>query len=265
MKITASYITHVGKKNKHNEDSLLLMDKFVQDRIMLTPKIINIEKINHAMFAIADGIGGLSGGEIASAIVLKYLKDKWKKVIPMDQKKICNLIQQCQLVLNKYAENNSLFCNLGTTIAGIWFNCSHGIIFNVGDSRIYRVNHGYLEQLSKDQSLVQSLVDNRIILPEEIKKNPYKHVILESISANSDKKEVKVRFKSIKIKENDVFIICSDGLTDVLDLNEMEQCLVAELNTSTDNLFKSVAIRGIKDDISIIMIKIISLDIKNNE
>jgi serine/threonine protein phosphatase PrpC len=227
---------------------------------MTNPEVINYGNLDQAIFAVADGIGGFSRGELASFVVLQSLRDKWIKGSQMNQKKISQSLEASRFILNQYAQDSSSIKNLGTTIAGIWFNQSNGIIFNVGDSRVYRINHGYLEQLSKDQSLVQSLKDSGNLSTDEMYKQTNKNIILESINGSANNKKLHVLYKSINIMKNDEFIICTDGLTDVLDLDEMEGCLEKNINISVRNLFKAAYLRGISDDISIIIIRILNLD-----
>jgi len=256
MKIRISYITHQGKKRNHNEDAIMLMNEVIQINEMSIPIVKDIEA-EKVFFAVADGIGGSKAGELASRKVLMHLKERWKSIT--SKEKILGLIQKTHLNLIEYAQENPSVGNYGTTIAGLFIENLKAIIFNVGDSRIYRENQGFLEQLSIDQSLMQSLVDQKMITPEEAIYHPKKNVILESIGGELKKRNIEIKYREIKIKEEDIFIICSDGLTDMLNIDEMESCLKENITISIKNLFRSTMKKGGLDNISIMIIKIVKL------
>lgn len=256
MKIKISYITHQGKKRNHNEDAIMLMNEVIQVNEMSIPIVKDIEA-EKVFFAVADGIGGSKAGELASRKVLMYLKKRWKSIT--SKEKILGLIQKAHLNLIEYAQENPSVGNYGTTIAGLFIENLKAIIFNVGDSKIYRENQGFLEQLSIDQSLVQSLLDQKIITPEEAIYHPEKNVILESIGGKLKKRNIEVKYREAKIKEEDIFIICSDGLTDMLNIDEMENCLKENIAISIKNLFTAAMKKGGLDNISIMNIKIVKL------
>ena len=229
MNIIAGYLTSSGPQGKHNEDSILLINKMITYRDKNQSGIIYFESLEQALFAVADGIGGLPAGELASSIVLQSLKDSWLRGKSISTDKIIQFLHLCRDNLINYAKNNLVSENLGTTVAGICFDSSCGIVFNVGDSRVYRVHGGYLEQLSKDQTLTQSLVDGGVISHDDASRHYYKHVLIESISSNSINKEINVLLKPITIRNNETLLLCSDGLSDVLSIDEMESCLNSRL------------------------------------
>lgn len=264
MNIIAGYLTCSGRQDKHNEDSILLMDKVITYRDNNKSGIIYYENLEQALFAVADGIGGLPAGELASSMVLQSLKNSWLRDKSINKDKISQFLHICRDNLINYAEKSLVSENLGTTIAGICFDLSCGIVFNVGDSRVYRIHGGYLEQLSKDQSLTQSLVDGGVISQDDASSHYYRHVLIESISSNSNNKEMNVLFKTIIIRNNETILLCSDGLSDVLSIDEMESCLNNRIDTSVENLFKLVSCKGIIDDISIVIIKIFNVNNEKN-
>jgi protein phosphatase len=253
MKIEVSYITHRGKVRDNNEDSILILNKVIQVEEMQMPVVKEIND-NCAIFAVADGMGGYNAGEIASRMVLETLANNWRFLKSTDE--IEKFFQEVNDKLIKYGEEHPEINGLGSTIAGILILEDRGIVFNIGDSRVYRVNAGYLEQLSKDQSLVQELIKLGIITEEEARFHPQRHIILESIGGKNNKKNISVILKEIKLREDDMFLICSDGLYDDLNIDEMENSLKDDIRESIENLFKSVIDRGANDNISIILIKI---------
>jgi len=183
---------------------------------MSMPVVKDFE-VEQAFFAIADGLGGYKAGEIASRIVLKYLANNWKSLNLVDE--IYELIQKSHLRLVKYAKKHPEVSNFGTTLAGLWMSNLNNIVFNVGDSRVYRINQGYLEQLSKDQSIINSIIDQGAISEKEARNHPKKNIILESIGGRLTQRKIEMISRKIGIKDKDSFIICSDGLTDMLTID----------------------------------------------
>ena len=253
MRIEVVYITHQGKIRKHNEDSIILLNQVIQIDEMPIPILKKFDE-KKAIFAVADGMGGHSAGEIASRKVLEYMANKWESIDSVQE--IIENIQNSHFMLIEYARKNPGIVNFGTTIAGLWISNFRGVVFNVGDSRIYRINQGYLEQISKDQSLVQSLIEKGQISEEDAKNHPKKNVILESIGGILDRRKIKINFKEINIKEKDSFMICSDGVSDILSVDEIENNLKGNSIQNVKNIFDKIMAKGGCDNISIILINI---------
>jgi len=253
MRIKVVYITHRGKIRRHNEDSIILLNQVIQVDEMPTPLL---QKYNRkkVIFAVADGMGGHNAGEIASRKVLEYIASTWESIDSVQE--ICENIQNSHFMLIEHARKNPEIVNFGTTIAGLWISNFRGVVFNVGDSRVYRINQGYLEQISKDQSLIQSLIEKGQLSEEDAKNHPQKNVILESIGGILDRRIIKINIKEINIKEKDSFMICSDGVSDILSVDEIENTLKGNSIQNVKNIFNETMAKGGSDNISIILINI---------
>ena len=244
--LDAAGITDVGRVREHNEDALT-----VDSQVRL--------------YAIADGMGGHESGAIASQTTLDELQLQIERrttsmQAPDKQEDYYNTvldsITACnEKILNKNHENGlSLGAGMGTTLVGAYFlqGNAHAVIFNVGDSRMYRLRAGILEQLTRDHSMYQVWQDagrqgqapSRNILSKAIglMQNTLPDLTLESIS------------------EKDVYLICSDGLCNLIDTETMQSSLNNNQHLSARAICQDlVAIaneNGGHDNISVLIIKI---------
>ncbi len=208
--------------------------------------------------AVCDGVGGRLSGDRAAEMSCEVFATKTY----LEGKTVNDIIDAIEsanemIYLTKVKENapNSLF----TTIAGIYADDEHLFVCNVGDSRVYRLRYQYLMRLSKDHSLVQSLLDAGEITLEEAWNHKKKNVITNCLGT-AEKVNPRVVDLSDDIQERDLFFICSDGICDVLKDEEIRDILVQYRNS--DNLmeccekFKKSAIEhGSKDNMSVILIR----------
>jgi len=203
MKLIKAYYTDIGIKKHINEDSLLI-------------KSASTSKGKIVLAMICDGMGGLSNGELASATVIEafsnwfenelknLMKDQQFNVYSM-QKSINNvLIQKSQDIMN-YGYQNKV--RLGTTATGIILFDNQYIIFHVGDTRIYCISDK-IEQLTEDQTWINNEIKQGNMDISQIKTDPRRNVLLQCIGAS---KVVHPDFYYGTIKDNDIFLLCSDG------------------------------------------------------
>jgi len=196
--------------------------------------------------------GGHAGGSVTSRITLEFFAQNASSLHSAGD--IVDLIQRAHLELAKYGEEKPEYVGLGTTIAGLLVSESTIIVFNVGDSRVYRVNSGYLEQLSRDQSFVQALIEQGVISEEEARYHPKRHVILEAIGGGGDKKMVSVVCRELRLREENTFLICSDGLTDSFSVEGLESCLREDFRETMESIFTRVLKEQVDDDVSVILV-----------
>ena len=184
-------VTDTGRKRRRNEDSFV-----------------------HAppLFAVADGVGGAQAGEVASQLAAAALKEGPAAGDP--QERVVALIQEANRRVFQRANEDSAASGMGTTITAalveedvVWFG-------HVGDSRAYLVRDRELEQLTEDHSLVWELMRSGKLSPEEAETHPQRSVITRAVGTDPD---VDVDTFPIEPKDGDVFLICSDGLTDMID------------------------------------------------
>lgn len=213
---------------------LFCMDKgfrdYQQDCIYINGEIFQLEymkcpqerKINQnsAVFAVCDGMGGLSEGEKASSFVCQMLT---KCDIPFSKDSIYRVLFRVQ---KKF--ESSGFVWSGTTVAGVVMNGFKGIVFNAGDSRVYKYTDERLIYLSHDHSYVQSLVDKGIISYQEAFYYPEKYIVefgIGDLFSPDWKKGKKPYIVEDKLEENEAYLICTDGLSDYIPDSQIHYLL----------------------------------------
>src|SRR3954468_11921715 len=193
MRISAhAAATHAGRKRRHNEDAY-------------------VER--PPLFAIADGMGGARAGEVASRLAAAALEDDGAAASAPEER-VVELIQEANRRVFERSNEDSSASGMGTTMTVAIVN-DGGVTFgHVGDSRAYRLRHGDLEQLTDDHSLVAELVRSGRLTPEEADAHPQRSVITRAVGTDPD---VDVDTFTVAAEPGDVYLLCSDGLTDMLD------------------------------------------------
>ena len=235
--------SHVGLVRESNEDSYVY---YVS------------EDAKSSFIAVADGIGGHEGGEIASELCMKTMVSAWKKgqfgqtASKFKLKKFldASLKKSNQLI---FALNKSFNIQhpMGTTVVAATLTPNNIITVHAGDSRCYRLRNGILEQLTDDHSYVADLVKNKLISLEEARNHPFSHIISRSIGPAED---VELEFNTFERKPRDRYLLCSDGLNAHLDDIEIETILydAATAYDATRNLLYTALRGGGEDNITVL-------------
>jgi protein phosphatase len=163
------------------------------------------------LFAVADGMGGAQAGEIASRIAASTLRDADKEA---GRDAVVALIQEANRRVYEAAASDEARAGMGTTMTAALVEDGTVLIGHVGDSRAYRIREGTLEQLTQDHSLVAELVRSGRLSPEEADTHPQRSVITRVLGTDP---EVDVDTFEVEANAGDVFMICSDGLTSMVD------------------------------------------------
>jgi serine/threonine protein phosphatase PrpC len=183
-------ITDPGRRRRRNEDAFVL---------------------EPPLFAVADGMGGAQAGEIASRIAASVLRDSAER---SGEDSVSTLIQEANRRVYEAASTDEARSGMGTTITAALVEDGTVRIGHVGDSRAYRIRDGKLEQLTEDHSLVAELVRSGRLSPEEADVHPQRSVITRALGTDPD---VDVDTFTVEARPGDVFMICSDGLTSMVD------------------------------------------------
>lgn len=194
MGLITAGATDIGMTRKTNQDSIAIDDQ-------------------NKLFIVADGMGGHNGGDIASQISA----ENFPKILNARKEEIKEpkeLIQYCMSAVNKLifekAKAEPQLKGMGTTVVAHYFHGTNLYVGNIGDSRSYLINNGMLFQLSRDHSFVQELVTQGIYTREAAKADKQKNVITRTVGFEE---EVEADVYTYKICKNDIFLICSDGLS----------------------------------------------------
>ena len=211
--ISASVISDVGNIRQNNEDNYYLDGRVrvdlrqnrSEDRCQTDGKA--------SLFAVCDGMGGEDNGEIASLIAVQNLS--FDSDGNVRDNALADLREINRLIEKKRRE---LKCrNMGSTVAALFFWRNKAIAYNVGDSRVYLCRGGKLKRLSQDHNETSNLVESGLISEEDAKKEKGYHVLTQYLGVPEDEFIIEPYFSGdIKIKTGDIFIICSDGVTDMI-------------------------------------------------
>lgn len=243
MGIISAGATDIGRKRKTNQDS-----------ICLDP--------SHNFFAVADGMGGHNGGDIASQMSAKLMPEYVAAHAKTDPEVLMKeMIQKInQSILDKATASPDLH-GMGTTISAIYFAGPQLFIGNVGDSRVYMINNQNIYQMTRDHSFVQEKLNMGIYTREEAVKDPQKNVLVRSVGFDPD---VLVDVFHYRICKNDIFLICSDGLHgkvsdgDILHIVKKNipnpaDASKGQLEDAVHELIKQANDNGGQDNISVII------------
>jgi serine/threonine protein phosphatase PrpC len=228
--------TDTGHKRNHNEDSFVAQSP---------------------IFAVADGMGGHSAGDVASAAVVTRLAE----VISSDFTEADSIEQGLRAAtvdIGRAADEKEL--GVGTTVTGAALALQGGdpcwIVFNVGDSRVYMFEHNELTQISVDHSVVQELVDSGIIRAEDAESHPDSNVITRAVGFNA---EPMPDYWVVPVRKGVRLLLCSDGLTKELDRERIRLHLAAGLAPSetAQALVDAALAAGGRDNVTTIVVDIV--------
>jgi len=240
--------TNVGRKRNHNEDSFAIMAEF-------------------GLFLVADGMGGHASGEVASKMAVDAMHEFFSQTqedpertwpYKMDRSKgyeenrLVTGIKLCNLRIYEQAQRNAKQRGMGTTLAAL-FAVEDGIyVAHVGDSRVYRIREGSIEQLTEDHSLLNDYKKMKHLTPEEIANFPHKNVIVRALGMK-DTVKVDTRFESPRA--GDAMVVCSDGLCGPVNDQRLLDLVASAPNlpTATQRLIDAANENGGPDNITCVI------------
>lgn len=253
FKFDCFFATNVGKVRKNNEDNFYFNGLYKR-----APEETHFSKkdlVYHGgLFAVCDGMGGEEYGEKASLFAVESLKEFQNKdfnkyvneYIEKANKRICDLIE----------ENNGT--RSGTTLALIYINNGRFVSYNIGDSRVYLFRNGKLTQISKDHTRVSQMIKMGVMTKEQASTHKDRHVLTQHLGIFPDELIIQA-YKSpeSEIINNDLYLLCSDGLTDMLQDSEIESILKKEASAKeyVETLIKAALENGGKDNVTVGIIK----------
>jgi PPM family protein phosphatase len=205
------------------------------------------------LFAVADGMGGAQAGEIASRIAVAVLRDSTRQ---SGEDAVVELIQEANRRIYEEAATDQAHSGMGTTITAVLAENGTVLIGHVGDSRAYRVRDGELEQLTEDHSLVAELVRSGKLSPEEADVHPQRSVITRVVGSDP---EVDIDTFSVDARPGDIFLLCSDGLTSMVDDRQILEIVErnrGNLEQAARALVGAANKRGGEDNITVVAFEI---------
>ena len=233
----------VGKVREINEDAFYISNSL--DEVQL--------------YMLADGMGGYNGGEIASKLAIQsaknYIENNFKE-IEKDKDSIIQLIgssiEYANMVVYEKAKENKELSGMGTTLEVCLIYNNRAFIGHVGDSRIYRIRKEFMRKLTQDHSYVQKLVKDGTITQEEAAHHPQKNMLMKALGCNAFV-EPDVMVKGFL--KDDILIMCSDGLSNMVDQQTIYEMASKNIEQATKDLVQLAKDRGGYDNITVVIIK----------
>lgn len=232
--------TDVGLVRKNNEDAYAIDDRA-------------------GYCALADGMGGAAAGEIASRIFVDTAREVFpgQEALPLDQ---CSAkIQKTFVLANQrmldHVKSNPDHRGMGCT-AELLVCADEGFVLgHMGDSRTYRLRDGVLKQLTRDHSLVQEQIEKGIITPQEARTSPHRNIILSALGTSESPALDIIKGKTF---QGDLFLLCSDGLTDMIEDRQILSILISseDLLRIADDLIAAAKQAGGRDNVTVVLSRI---------
>src|SRR5581483_6748630 len=222
--------TDTGRKRRHNEDSYVVAPP---------------------LFAVADGMGGAQAGEVASKLAAAALEETDPGALAGPER-LTQLIQEANRRVYERATADPSTSGMGTTMTVALVEGAEVTIGHVGDSRAYLVRNGALEQLTEDHSLVNELLKSGKLSREEAETHPQRSVITRAVGTDPD---VDVDAFVVTADVGDIFLLCSDGLTDMVrdeDILELVERHHEDLDRLTKSLVAAANRGGGEDNITVV-------------
>lgn len=250
-KITIAGRTDTGRVREHNEDSI------GQD-----PEL--------GLLVLADGMGGLKAGEVASAmaveVVTRELVDVLRSLDPgqsdddtgyaLESLAVGRAVVRANETIFQVAQSQPQCAGMGTTLVVLLFYDDRLTVAHVGDSRMYRLRDGEFEQITLDHSLVQELVNRGFYTPEEAREATHKNIVTRALGIGED---VEYDLLEEVALPGDTFLLCSDGLNDMVDDPTIRAILLENqdnLDAAVDRLVGAANDNGGRDNVSVLLARV---------
>ncbi|MBR3229557.1 MAG: Stp1/IreP family PP2C-type Ser/Thr phosphatase [Bacilli bacterium] len=237
-----SYLTDPGKVRDHNEDSVTIVKN----------------ESGEILLAVADGMGGHKGGEIASSIAITHIGKRFTDSSSVGPKEdainfLKEIVSEANMLLYKYTKENPESEGMGTTIVMALLTKDFLLYGNIGDSSGYAIKKGKMYKITNDHTLVNLLVKSGELTEEAAKNHPRKNVLMRALGANMT---VEMDVFDVERDVEGIFL-CSDGLTNMLEDDQINLVLNSELpiDDKLQKLINKANNRGGTDNISVAYLK----------
>jgi serine/threonine protein phosphatase PrpC len=213
-----------------------------------------------SVYLVCDGMGGHNAGQIASELAAKQFLHAYYHLGGTAQEAARHAILQAHHYIAEMASKIPSRYGMGTTLTALILKQDEGILAHVGDSRCYRLREGVFEQLSRDHTLVARLVEQGIITPEQAKYHPQRNVIRQAVGVADPSEPLEPDIETFALQAGDLYLLCSDGLTDMVDDAEIEAILRDEPPTRAAwRLVDRALANGGRDNITVVLVQILQL------
>jgi serine/threonine protein phosphatase PrpC len=246
--------TEKGPARRMNEDSYLVIDDKARDRHDTATK--------RTLVAVADGMGGQSGGGMASKMACEALSELYRQELSTQElsnpngeiKLLDKIIYSIHNRIQRYGEENKEYAHMGTILSVLVLLNNLALIAHVGDSRIYRLRHGILEQLTEDHTMAQLSVEMGYLKLQDASKHPLRHMLTQALGEGVDE----IQTRKEKVEAGDIFLLCTDGLYGYLSNDEIGKILLSEVvdHRVCARLVEAALSRDAQDDATVIVVQV---------
>ncbi|MGI6451993.1 MAG: Stp1/IreP family PP2C-type Ser/Thr phosphatase [Syntrophomonadaceae bacterium] len=231
-------ISNIGLIRKKNEDHYLI-------------------RKDKGLFAVCDGMGGHKGGEVASRLAVEVIERNLADTSSDDVVLALNLaIKVANRLIWQKGRENPDWHNMGTTITAAVIKDNRLIISHIGDSCLFLIRDGLINKLTKDHTLAEQMMKVGLLGANETYSSTYDHILTRALGVDE---EVEIDNIETDINHGDIILICSDGLTDMLDREEILEIIQKykdDLNGMAKGLLDQALVRGGHDNITVILVRI---------
>ena len=232
--------TDIGLKRENNEDVFLLDSDL-------------------GYCLTADGMGGAAAGELASKIFADTAQEIFEGQMDHSQKEVLYCVQKTFQIANQkileHVTENSSHKGMGCTAELMAFSEEGFILGHMGDSRTYRLREGNLEQLTQDHTLVQQQLEDGLIAEDQIRRHPLRNIIYRAVGI---KQELSLDLIIGQSTAKDLYLLCSDGLTDMIMDDQIQDilCLDSDIHHKAEALIEGAKDAGGNDNITVVLVAI---------
>jgi serine/threonine protein phosphatase PrpC len=244
-------LTDVGLLRDHNEDAIASDDKM-------------------GFVVLADGMGGYKAGEVASEMAVLSITAELMKGLANQQpgkvdsalgkqaeaQLIVDAVKSANEVIYSVSQSQPQCAGMGTTLVVGVFTNNKLLVGHIGDSRMYRLRNQVLSQITEDHSLLQEQIKSGLITPEQAKYSANKNLVTRALGVDP---EVELELSEYDVEVGDIYLVCSDGLSDLVDDEVIESVLnklMPDINVAAQALVQLANENGGKDNISVILIQV---------
>ena len=247
VQLSATAFTHQGAVRENNEDTIAF-GTWVRSAPMTAPERLEHEIADGAALValVADGMGGHAAGEVASRVAAERLVEHAARTV--DAVSLAGLLHEVNGELFELMRQQPGLAGMGTTVAGVVVLPAACLVFNVGDSRVYRSDAAGLVQLSTDDTPGPKLADGRTAaIPS--------HLITQTLGGDFQD-EIVPHVLHEPLDQPRRYLICSDGLSDLVSREEIEALIGDDPAASVTALFEAAMARGGRDNVSLILLEV---------
>ncbi len=261
MRLKFAGLTDIGRTRDNNEDNFFISE-------------------SEPLCIVADGMGGHSSGEVASALAIRAIKEYYERTVVdpdvearlrarmpswpfkrrapehQEQRRLVQAVMLANEVVHSYSAKREQYRGMGTTIVGAYFIGTGAYLVHIGDSRAYRLRGGTLERVTRDHSLADEYLEMGILRAEELDGFPYKNVVTRAVGLAET---VEPEDSFCTVQPGDVFVFCSDGLTDPLEDSTVREIVHANqdnLERACRELIDAANAAGGPDNITVVLAQV---------